>query len=1327
MRGIISLKQQYTFAEVEDDKPRASQAEVYLWSTLQAIFLCLALVVPSSSSAQQSDRDASLRSLLAAYTLAATNIGKIEDDDDNQTKYRHAMAELLALDDQIQGALDGATPNLRQSALWEIAKTRLGMEYRDPVSIAEKGMGINDVVAGRLALAVGQFSKAIRILSQSHDSAASNLRRKAIFAQSVILADSPKPKCNDKDDICQMLYSLLAGAPADRAGMYEDFLGKYKAKRSSTSADPQNIDQRSLIEFLISDKSQNIPSTKDFTQSTQQWKSKTLTSNAIGRFINALTEADPAQGGPKIIDFLIHEPATAAILATNLMQDNHGKQVLPKMELGAARKPDAGSDENSDSDNILDVTLEDRFAIGARHFFVVKIEGLIEGNVVVFEAPSENSSKLWYWVGGTGGGGVISARGSLSTVKDLVLVTKTESSAGFLTLWIVDSANRRTTQLFNAKENVEEAYHGQVFFPDLDGSGSRKIFASFATGDRRYSDCNQCPSRRESLVFDYVPANGSLNLLGRYISWNEVGFGAHNNLFGLGPEVTRNGLLATIDRDATSITQLKSDEPDHIVTASQEALGAAASLQESQSHAEAAAAALRIQQLLKAKGEFEGRAEQMLFAAVVAASAYLSLGQTQDALQILKGYDQNVTKNENLRSVYMNLQYVLARNSGGIASQFDTLQNITREFPDELRGGALLADYLLDVGDLDQALLTARAVSDQRSAKGEAWTDDVLTEATALARSGRYESALTELAVLLREEAESPDSSLSAKALLTAGDIAIRTENFDAARYLIDSSIAQMDAQAWSEQAGAVLTLYGRLLRSVGNLNGARRVLAISLRLFGTREDLVVASAADEMASVLDGMGRHDEAVAASTNAFRMLISEQTEVSQETYKLSFVSSAAEIAERHISRLLNEPTVSPADLVDALERWRAQVLRSLRRNQISSTLLNRSPSAEIAGFALGQVAYVTYYIVGGKTIAVICEDGHFRMKTLPIGASELDQHRQIVRKFTDLSDNAALASIFQDSVPPELKASLTALYSGLIELLDLVPSSKIVYIVPDEKLYWVPWAALNDASKSAAPGTDSNHLRSVFEDLAILVTPTALLSLDDSGASAGSHAVSIGSSEGISVAAIKAALPDLYLARDPRPLEGLRSAPQEASEVAKALSQRMPATVISVSVSNPEGDRDAAVTSILKAVSNAAIVHIAAHGIFDANNPMASAIFLSSSPAGVLRPSDFPTSDLSKTSLVSLSACETGVNDVKTGGEAIGFVRGILLAGAQRVLLTQWKVEDRSAREFFQNFYTQFAKTGDYVQAYRSAVLQSVHRYAHPFYWGGFAMYSNVPK
>ncbi|HVR98043.1 MAG TPA: CHAT domain-containing tetratricopeptide repeat protein, partial [Thermoanaerobaculia bacterium] len=105
-----------------------------------------------------------------------------------------------------------------------------------------------------------------------------------------------------------------------------------------------------------------------------------------------------------------------------------------------------------------------------------------------------------------------------------------------------------------------------------------------------------------------------------------------------------------------------------------------------------------------------------------------------------------------------------------------------------------------------------------------------------------------------------------------------------------------------------------------------------------------------------------------------------------------------------------------------------------------------------------------------------------------------------------------------------------------------------------------------------------------------------------------------------------------------------------------------------------------------------ILHFAAHGLLDAEQPLLSALALSEvDPAGQpvqseLRAHEIYDLDL-PAELVVLSACETALGrDVPGEGLVSGLPRAFLYAGAARVLVSLWEVEDRSTHDLMVRFY-----------------------------------------
>jgi CHAT domain-containing protein len=88
-------------------------------------------------------------------------------------------------------------------------------------------------------------------------------------------------------------------------------------------------------------------------------------------------------------------------------------------------------------------------------------------------------------------------------------------------------------------------------------------------------------------------------------------------------------------------------------------------------------------------------------------------------------------------------------------------------------------------------------------------------------------------------------------------------------------------------------------------------------------------------------------------------------------------------------------------------------------------------------------------------------------------------------------------------------------------------------------------------------------------------------------------------------------------------------------------------------------------------------------------------------------------------LVTLSACETGINKVMPGEEIIGFTGSLLAAGAGSVVLSLWNVNDAAARELMTAFYTGIASGKSTVSSLQHAQSNMAGRGIHPYFWAPF--------
>ncbi|SJZ39560.1 Tetratricopeptide repeat-containing protein [Trichlorobacter thiogenes] len=92
-----------------------------------------------------------------------------------------------------------------------------------------------------------------------------------------------------------------------------------------------------------------------------------------------------------------------------------------------------------------------------------------------------------------------------------------------------------------------------------------------------------------------------------------------------------------------------------------------------------------------------------------------------------------------------------------------------------------------------------------------------------------------------------------------------------------------------------------------------------------------------------------------------------------------------------------------------------------------------------------------------------------------------------------------------------------------------------------------------------------------------------------------------------------------------------------------------------------------------------------------------------------------------TDLVTLSACETGVGDIKAGEGVFGLKRAFILAGAKTVVLSLWSVPSRETTELMTEFYRLMAAGTPKAAALRQAQRTMLKKYPHPFYWGAFQL------
>lgn len=185
-------------------------------------------------------------------------------------------------------------------------------------------------------------------------------------------------------------------------------------------------------------------------------------------------------------------------------------------------------------------------------------------------------------------------------------------------------------------------------------------------------------------------------------------------------------------------------------------------------------------------------------------------------------------------------------------------------------------------------------------------------------------------------------------------------------------------------------------------------------------------------------------------------------------------------------------------------------------------------------------------------------------------------------------------------------------------------------------------------------------------------------------------------------------------------------------------------------------RARATKTALQQITAPSILHIATHGFFledttptgdntrkasvpkDVANPADAALLKdpllrsglifagfnqhkNSEDNGVLTAKEAASLDLWGTKLVVLSACDTGVGEVKNGDGVYGLRRALVLAGAETQVMSLWPVDEIASREWMTTYYTglkQGLGRGEALRQVQVKMLQKKNR-QHPFYWAGF--------
>jgi CHAT domain-containing protein/tetratricopeptide (TPR) repeat protein len=142
----------------------------------------------------------------------------------------------------------------------------------------------------------------------------------------------------------------------------------------------------------------------------------------------------------------------------------------------------------------------------------------------------------------------------------------------------------------------------------------------------------------------------------------------------------------------------------------------------------------------------------------------------------------------------------------------------------------------------------------------------------------------------------------------------------------------------------------------------------------------------------------------------------------------------------------------------------------------------------------------------------------------------------------------------------------------------------------------------------------------------------------------------------------------------------------------------------------------------------AVLHLATHGVLDETSPLYSHLVVSSDRRnaqddGLLEAWEIMRMKLAA-EVVVLAACDTGRGRIAPGEGVIGMMWALFTAGARSMVVSQFRVESKSATAMLVAFHRRLAADrGSKSAQLRAAAIELLRtpRFAHPYYWAGFIL------
>lgn len=424
-------------------------------------------------------------------------------------------------------------------------------------------------------------------------------------------------------------------------------------------------------------------------------------------------------------------------------------------------------------------------------------------------------------------------------------------------------------------------------------------------------------------------------------------------------------------------------------------------------------------------------------------------------------------------------------------------------------------------------------------------------------------------------------------------------------------------------------------------------------------------------------LGQKQAAAEASTRALQDVDVVRAKFRSEEFKMGLFSDLQTIFDRAVG--LYSDVGNAGQALEVSERSRSRALLDAVRGRAALA------GPEGAGVSSASLASLQGVLKSDERV-VQFHSLPDRLQVWVVGPNEVKTNAIAVKR----EELIELVETFRNSVVRGRRNAITnadKLGAALIAPLGLAPGQRLVF-VPHGPLHYLPFQALR---------VDGRYL---IETHPIAVAPS--MTIATQLAQRGSRAA-----------------PTLVAFGNPS-IEAKYDLPGAEVEV-KQLAQLFPRNNLYLGAA-------ATKTQFREAVNRAPIVHVAAHAEADQVDPLYSRILLANENGkqNFLEAHEILAMPMRGTSLVTLSACESGLGRIAKGDEVLGFTRSFLSAGTSALIASLWPVSDDATEVLMSTVYSELSKGNDVqraMQAGQLAVLKQP-KLAHPFFWAPFNLIGN---